>query len=169
MQLSKIKEKGHNSSKLQMCSGYWDNDGKEISDLDNDRELTWDLEVPKHNVFTDTFYFKWTSNGAELMVYGTHGCASKSTKRPRCIGLPINPGEGGTLHGVPGWQNADLIFPPLRKIQSSHFELILQITAVAQLRFPFVEENLLTKAIRFDLSFLLMVFIRIELVSCYHA
>lgn len=70
---------------------------KEISDLENDNELKWDLEVPKYNVFTDTFYFKWTSNGAELMPCGTHGYALKSTKLPRLMGFPNNPGEGGTL------------------------------------------------------------------------
>lgn len=82
---------------------------KEISDLENDNILKWDLEVPEYNVFTNTFYFKWTSNG-ELMSCGTHGCASKSTKLPRLMGLPNNPGEGGTLYGVLDQQNTDLGF-----------------------------------------------------------
>lgn len=107
---------------------------EEIRDLKNDNILKWDLEVPEYNVFTDTSYFKWKSNG-ELMPCGTHGCALKSTKLPRLMGLPNNPGEGGTLYSVPDQQNTDLIFQPLRKIQSSHFELRLQITAVVQLRF----------------------------------
>lgn len=107
---------------------------KEIRDLKNDNILKRDLEVPEYNVFTDTSYFKWTSNG-ELMPCGTHGYASKSTKLPRLMGLPNNPGECGTLYSVPDQQNTDLIFQPLRKIQSSHFELRLQIIAVVQLRF----------------------------------
>lgn len=107
---------------------------KEISDLENDNILKRDLEVPKYNVFTNTFYFKWTSNG-ELMPCGTHGYASKFTVLPRLMGPPNNPGEGGTFYGVPDQQNTDLIFRLLRKIQSSHFELRLQITAVVQLRF----------------------------------
>lgn len=111
---------------------------KEISDLENDNELKWNLEVPKYNVFTDTFYFRWTSNGAELMPCGTHGCALKSTKLPRLMGFPNNPGEGGTLYGAPDQQNTDLIFRPLRKTQSSHFELRLQITATVWLRFLFI-------------------------------
>ena len=53
---------------------------KEMGDLENDSKLRRDLEVPKYNVFTDTFYFKWTSDGAELMPCGIHGCALKSTK-----------------------------------------------------------------------------------------
>lgn len=44
------------------------------------------------------------------MPCGTHGCASKSTKLPRLMGFPNNPGEGGTLYGVPDQQNTDLIF-----------------------------------------------------------
>lgn len=35
---------------------------KEISDLENDNELKWDLEVPKYNVFIDTFI----SNGQAM-------------------------------------------------------------------------------------------------------
>lgn len=108
---------------------------KEMGDLKSDSTLKWDLEVPKYNVFTDTFYFKWTSHGAELMPCANHGCASKSTRLLRLMGLLSSPGEGGTLYGVPDQQNTDLIFPSLRKIQSSTFELRLHVTAVVQLGF----------------------------------
>lgn len=43
------------------------------------------------------------------MPCGTHGYASKSTKLPRLMGLPIHAGEGGTLYGVPDQQNTDSI------------------------------------------------------------
>lgn len=83
---------------------------KEMGDLENDSKLKWDLEVPKYNVFNDTFYFKWTSNRAELMPCGTHGCALKYTKLPRLMEVLNNPGECGTLYGVSDQQNIDLIF-----------------------------------------------------------
>lgn len=70
---------------------------KEMGDLQNDTKLRRGLEVPKYNVFTDTFHFKWTSSGAELMPCGTHGCALKSTKLPRLMGLLNNPGGGVSL------------------------------------------------------------------------
>ena len=31
---------------------------KEMGDLENDSKLKWDLEVPKYNVFNDTFLFQ---------------------------------------------------------------------------------------------------------------
>lgn len=90
---------------------------KEMSDLENASKLRRGLEVPKYNVFTDTFYFKWTSNGAELMPCGTHGCALKSTTLPRLMGLRNNPGEGGSPYGVSEQQHADSMLCSLRKTQ----------------------------------------------------
>lgn len=79
MQLSKIKEKDTIAADFKCALDTEIMIAKAIGDLENDNELKWDLDVPKYNVFTDTFYFKWTSHGAELMPCGTHGCASKST------------------------------------------------------------------------------------------